>query len=170
MMRATPILAALPVALMGVMLWLSATILTPHAGSLAAFDTRVLGYTLADAQAYLTALDDTGRAVYLVELRVLDTLFPITFALLLGHLTLGAAHWMHPWSRMILVLPAAAYALMDLCENALVAGLIRAGADGVNADMVNLASEFTITKWVLVLISVALLGVLWLLRRKPQQA
>ncbi len=170
MMRAAPILAALSASVFGVMIWLVATVLKPHADGLATFDERVFGYTLLDARAYLDALDSVGRATYLVEIRALDSVFPVVFAMLLGHLTMRCAAWMHPWSRMILVLPAAGYAIMDLGENALVAGLLHAGSDGVSADMVSLASEFTITKWVLLLISLVLLAVLWLVARRKQSA
>lgn len=166
MMRAGPVFAALSASLFGMMMWLSWTVLKPQTGGLAPFDTRVLGYTLAEAQEYLTHLDDTGRAIYLVEMRLLDTAFPIVFACLMGWIAMQLASWVHPWSRLMLVLPAAGYAVMDLCENALVAKLLRAGADGINLEMVSLASQFTVTKWVLLLVSWALLAVLWALRRR----
>lgn len=169
MTRAGPLFAALSASLLGIMAWLSWTVLTPQTGGLAPFDTRVLGYTLADAQDYLIHLGDAGRAVYLVEMRLLDTAFPMAFACLMGWLAMQLAEWVHPWSRLMLVLPAAGYALMDLCENALVANLLRAGAEGIDGDMVSLASEFTVTKWVLLFITWALLAVLWTQRRRTVQ-
>lgn len=169
MMRATPILAALAASLFGVMVWIVHSALKPAAGGLPPFDERVLGYDLEQAQAYLNALDSTGKALYLVELRLLDSAFPVVFALLLGHLIMSQAANMHPWSRLVLVIPAAGYAMMDLCENALVAGLLRAGADGTTPEMVARASQFTVSKWVLLLISLVLLLVLWAVRLRQEK-
>lgn len=170
MIRFGPLLAALSVASFGALVWYSVMVLKPSAGGLLPFDERVLGYTFDDAKAYLTALSNGGRAVYLVEVRILDTVFPIFLALYLGYLAMHlAGDWMHPWSRMILVLPAAGYVLMDLCENALVAEILRAGPQGITTDMVALASEFTVTKWFLVLVSFGVPAVLWLLRRRAKQ-
>ncbi|SMX30175.1 hypothetical protein TRP8649_04317 [Pelagimonas phthalicica] len=169
MMRATPILAALSVSLFGVMLWLVHSVLKPAAQGLAPFDERGLGYSLDDAQTYLSTLDSTGKALYLVELRLLDSAFPVVLALLLGHLIMNQAANMHPWSRLVLVIPAAGYAMMDLCENALVAGLLRAGADGITPEMVARASQFTVSKWVLLLISLGLLLVLSMLRMRQEK-
>ena len=151
------------------MFWLVVTVLKPEAGGLAPFDERFLGYSLAETRLYLQDLSSTGRAVYLLELRLLDSVFPVVFALLLGHLAMQLGAALHPWSRLVLVIPAAGYAMMDLGENALVAGLLRAGPQGVTGDMVDLASQFTVTKWVLLAVSVALLLGLWGLNKRTKE-
>lgn len=117
------------------------------------FDLRVLGYDLAATRDYLTVLTPEGRDVYLGPVRVVDTLVPLLFGLTL---------WLPIRRRPLLwALPAVAYALFDLSENAAVADLLRTGPT-VEAAAVSLASSLTISKFVAfaVAIGVALYG-LW---------
>ena len=150
-------LAALTLSLYAVMAWEVFAILKPAAQGLTPFDMRPLGYTVADVQEYLSRLNDRGRAVYLVEMRLLDSVFPPALALLMGAVLWHLARPWHLWSRMLLLMPIAGYLVMDLCENALVAELLRAGAAAFDHKTAVLASEFTITKWALIVVSVILL-------------
>lgn len=160
MRLALPILAALAATLLAAMGWLTLTVLQPHAGGLPPLDARILGYTPEQALGYLGTLDGTGRSVYLLEMRLLDTLFPPVLAMVAGLAVLALTRGMNLWSRVVLLVPVAGYMVMDLCENALIGELLRAGVDGFDAATAQLASEFTVTKWVLLGISLAMLGIL----------
>jgi hypothetical protein len=117
------------------------------AGGLPVFDLRVGGYTLEEAKAYLAALTPEGREIYLGPVRWIDTLFPGLLAatlycalvVLLRPRLGGAARIV----ALVPIIPAA----FDWLENAAVAAMLRAGADGVTAQMVETASRWTVLKW-----------------------
>lgn len=142
--------------------WVSVTGLLPAAGDLAPFDMRLTGYSVEDARAYLEALSTAGRDLYLGTVRQLDTAFPVVFGAWLAALVWRTARGMMTWSRLVLTLPAWGYAVMDLCENALVADLLRAGAEGFDPQIAVLASEFTVTKYALLVLSALVPVGLWL--------
>ena len=126
------------------------------AGGLTPFDLRPLGYNLADAQAFLTALTPAGRDIYLGPVRIDDTIFPVLFTLTL---CLPIRRWALSWT-----LPALAYGLLDLAENMAVAVLLRAGP-AVEAGQVAWASGLTQAKFASVALAVVIalwgLGVAW---------
>ncbi|MDJ0822919.1 MAG: hypothetical protein QNJ09_14050 [Paracoccaceae bacterium] len=154
-------LAALTAALYAVMAWEVYYILKPAAEGLAPFDMRPMGYTVADVYDYLSRISERGRAVYLVEMRLLGWVFPLLLALLMAAVLWHLARSWHVWSRMLLLMPIAGYMVMDLCENALVGELLRSGADEFDPRTAMLASEFTVTKSALIVVSVILLVGFW---------
>lgn len=159
---ALAVLAALTAAIFARLAWLHRTWLDTARGP--SFDTRFGGYDLAAAQAYLTDLGAAGLGVYAGSAARLDTVFP----LLLG-LVLGAAVWrltrrFNQWSRLVLLLVPAGYVVMDLAENALVQEMLAQGPAALDPHTVSLASRFTMTKFVLLAASAALIAVLALLR------
>lgn len=127
-------------------------------GGHAPLDLRVFGYTPDEARAYLEALDATGRAAYLIQMRALDTVFPPVLAGLLGLMLLSLTAGFYQWSRVVLLVPIGGYVVMDLCENALVAHLLNAGPAGFDVATARLASEFTVTKWMLLTASALLVS------------
>ena len=66
-----PLLTAVVYGILVIGLGLS---LSDMAGGLQPFDLRWQGYDLADTQAYLAALSDAGRALYLGPIRLADPL------------------------------------------------------------------------------------------------
>lgn len=112
--------------------------LSAQSGGGIPFDLRALGYSLADAKAYLAALTPEGTALYLGPIRLNDTVIPILFT---ATLCLPLRRLGELW-----FLPALAYGLFDLAENVAVARLLRAGVD-VEAGAVALASGFTQAKF-----------------------
>ncbi|MGV8987938.1 MAG: hypothetical protein ACOH2H_16825 [Cypionkella sp.] len=111
------------------------------------FDLRPMGYSLAEARAYLAQLTPAGVALYLGPIRLLDTLFVI---LLTATLCLPLRRRGQLW-----FLPALAYGLFDLAENVAVARLLHAGPE-IEAQAVALASGFTQAKFVGVTVAFAL--------------
>lgn len=117
------------------------------------FDLRVLGYSAAEAQAYLDALHPVQVTFYGGILRLLDTAFPMLFGL-----------WLFLSARALDVRPhvliwlGPAYALADLTENALIAQILKWHEAQVPADLVVWASAATQAKFVLLAVTLILLG------------
>lgn len=129
-------------------LW-TVPIIRAEANGLHIFDNRPLGYGLDDAQIFLKALKADGLELYLTLQRTLDTLFPILFSIAMPWaLWLLTEDWKKPL-RFAVCLAGFIGPMCDLTENHFVAGLLRAGPDGVTAQMVAQASAFSVTKWVL---------------------
>jgi hypothetical protein len=156
-MRATWYVWALPLATAlayGVLvLWFGPQV-QAAAGGLMPFDLRPMGYDLDAARLFLTTLTSEGRDVYLVPVRINDTIFPILFTLTL---CLPVRRWTWAWT-----IPALAYGLLDLAENMAVATLLRTGPE-VGSGPVALASALTQAKFAasVVAVGIALWG-LWL--------
>lgn len=127
----------------------------------APFDLRVLGYGLPEAQAYLATLTEAGRALYLGPIRVNDSIFPVLMTLLmLAPLRNGQG------ARLVRALPALAYGLLDLCENGVVAGILRLTPETLGAGQVALASALTQGKFLaFALAAVVALRAVWVNRR-----
>jgi len=132
------------------------------AGGLAPFDLRIGGYGAGAANDYLAALSGAGKTLYLGPVRLLDTLFPMLMAGVLL-LPLGRRAWrgLAQGLRVALGLPALAYGLCDLGENAAISRLLRADLP-VDPEAVRLASLLTQAKFLTfglaVLVALALLG------------
>ncbi|WP_372837349.1 hypothetical protein [Puniceibacterium confluentis] len=137
---ALPLLAALAAALFVALSYYTYTVVIPEAGGLWTFDMRVLGYSAETARHYLETLSSRGRAVYLLEVRWLDTVFPVV----LGTVLVLAAR---AGGARVLVLPAVVYVLLDLLENMFVAQLLRAGAERLDPHLVELAALSTMGKY-----------------------
>lgn len=124
------------------------------AAGLTAFDMRPAGYTPAEARAFLTALGDEGRALYLGPQHLLDLIYPALLAAVL----IGALWVLLPplWLRGSLILAALAGMAADYTENARVAAmLVHTGP--VPDAMVAAASRASQTKSMLT--SVAMLAI-----------
>ncbi len=113
------------------------------AGGLMPFDMRPGGYDLPAAQAYLAALGEEGRAYYLGTQHRLDSLFPglMGLALVLGGFLMMRRPWLWVFVAVVIVAKAA-----DYLENGAVAQMLE--ADEVTADMVMVASRWTLVKTV----------------------
>lgn len=117
------------------------------------FDLRLLGYTLAEAKAYVGQLTPEGLALYLGPIRANDTFFPIWMMVTLMLPQRGRGQF---W-----FLPALVYGLADLGENLAVARLLKAGAE-MQAQDVLWASTLTQVKFAaLALAAVLALWTLW---------
>ncbi len=130
----------------------------PHlhalAGGLAIFDERISGYTPAQARALLSALGGKGRAFYLGAQQWLDTAFPglLALVLILSYRRLYARG-----PALVLAAVALIYAAFDYGENALVARLLQAGDEQVNAQLVEATSRLTRAKYAAVAIALVAL-------------
>lgn len=118
-------------------------------GAQLSFDGRIGGYGLAQAQAYLAWLQDNALTeTYLGTFRRIDSLFPLAMFGLAASAIWGL--WARP-ARMVALLGLALCGVdlaADYTENALVAGLLRAGPEAVTAEAVARASLATQVKWV----------------------
>lgn len=117
--------------------------LSALAGGQAMFDLRPSGYDLTTARTILDGLGAAGRDFYLRVQQPLDALFPPLEALVLS------LAFLRLYSRAVarpLILLAIAAAAFDLMENVGVATMLRAGPDGVSAEMVAVASRWSVMK------------------------
>lgn len=123
-------------------LW-SLPLLMADAGGLPVFDLRPMGYSFDEAQAFLAALSPEGRVFYLDVQQWLDTAYPallgVTLVMAFRFLFRGALRW-------VAIAFALAGTVFDYLENAAVAGMLRAGSEGITPDMVATASRWTLLK------------------------
>jgi hypothetical protein len=163
-------LAAATLALYATMVFWSLPRVAAAAGGLTPFDMRPLGYSEAEARAFLVALSDPGHSFYLHVQQGLDTPYPVllgvTLALALRWLFRGCPAWL----VIGLVAIALGSAVFDELENYRVAGLLRQPVDGVTAGQIAAASRATVLKslcgavaWLAVLLGI---GRRALLRRR----
>jgi hypothetical protein len=106
---------------MAMVIWTLPAIATA-AGGLAVFDMRPTGYSPQEARAFLAALTDEGRALYLGPQRLLDLFYPAMLAVVLG-----GAIWVlvrFAWLRRVLLAIVLGGMLADYWENALVKDLL----------------------------------------------
>ncbi|MCB1430744.1 MAG: hypothetical protein KDJ66_16720 [Nitratireductor sp.] len=128
-------------------------------GGMPVFDLRIAAYTADQARTYVNALGESGRAFYLGPVRILDTIFPISFTLAL---LLGFSRWItRPRSgiRSALILVAIVYLVCDLWENAGIAAMISMPQD-IDPAMVKQIHLVTLAKWFYALFAFA--AWLWL--------
>ena len=118
------------------------------------FDLRPMGYSLDDAQAFLSALGDVGRAQYQGPQRSLDLVYPC----LMGA-SLALAAWLFTprfWALPVITLAVLA-AGFDLAENRAVAELLVLGADGIDVQDVTRASQASLLKSVATMLAMLIL-------------
>jgi hypothetical protein len=139
-------LVALTLTTYAAMLTWSLPTLSAAAGGLAPFDMRPGGYGLAEAEAFLRALTPDGRHFYKTVQHRLDIAYPGLLALTLFLAIVGAAPRRFGLWRYALATPAIGVAVFDWFENAAVAGMLRAGVDGLTGAMVASASTWTVLK------------------------
>jgi hypothetical protein len=151
------------------MLFWTLPAISAAAGGAAPFDLRPLGYSVGEAQAFLAALTDQGRQIYLDVQQRLDIAYPALLAIVLG---LGSALIFPPRfgnRKWLSALTPAAGMLFDYRENALVRRMLNSPPDALNPDLVAAASNATMLKSVFTFISMSallVLCVLWLRRRR----
>ncbi len=157
-------LAAMLTVYLAMLLW-SLPHLAVLAGGAKMFDLRPTGYDLATATALIGALGAEGQGFYLTVQQGFDTAFPMLKAvvLILAFFRLYPARLAAP-----LGLIALATSLFDELENAAVAVMLRAGAEGLTAEMVTSASHWTQVKSAgdTLLMVLLLIGLAWGLWRR----
>ena len=139
-----------------------------EAQGLLPFDLRPLGYTYAEATAFLAALSPAGRDIYLTIQHRLDLAYPALLALTLAFaiLLLGPRSWKRV--RWIVALMPVPGAVFDYLENAEVAKMLRAAPEAVTPEIVEIANRWTLLKsgsTTIVMVIVLLLLVGWFYRR-----
>lgn len=136
-------------------------------GGMVIFDSRLAGYSLEDARAFVAALSADQRAAYLGPFRVIDTVFPVL---------LTAYLWRNIWvgttgesagMRTSALLGPALYLVFDLMENAQVATMVRADAV-LDAALVGRTSTLTQAKWMCLALSLLVMFWAWRFARKER--
>jgi len=152
-------------------LW-SLPLISEMAGGGAPFDMRPGGYSLDEAQVFLTAINAMGRDFYLNTQQLLDlsypTLFAISVAIPLARLV------PRYWGKTLATLAVSA-AVFDHFENSAVAVMLRVEPDALTEVMVSTASNWTLAKSISTTIASAALlmvlctkGIVWLRNRNAQ--
>lgn len=123
-------------------LW-SLPYIAQEAGGLMPFDVRPMGYSVAEAQEFVSALSPAGRAFYLGTQHTLDIVYPalIGLVLVLGVQLLFKA----PVSSVLSIIALMASA-SDYLENYLIASVLSEAGAMVDANLVNVASVLTVSK------------------------
>jgi hypothetical protein len=157
---------------LAMVLW-SIPALSRDAGGLAVFDMRPGGYTFDEARAFLAALSPDGARFYANVQHRLDAAYPALLALTLGWaiLRLAPARW-GVW-RYVLAATAIPGMVFDYLENADVAAMLKAGADGITPALVETASFHSRAKAAASTVSMTILLLLlavWLFRRVTRKA
>ena len=137
------------------------------AGGLPPFDMRPGGYDFDEAQAFLSALSEKGRTLYLGPQQRLDLVFPAALALGLGLALYRLAPLNRFWRLCLAAIPLAGMAF-DYLENAAVRAMLLASPSALQPEQVETASRFTTAKAVFDSAAYALLLlflVLWAVRR-----
>lgn len=140
------LLSAVMLAIYFTMVLWSLPIIAADTGGLMAFDLRAAGYSYAEAQEFLAALSDYGRAFYLNVQHRLDSAYPALMAVVLVFAFIGLFRGVLRWLAIGLALAGAGF---DYMENAAVAVMLRASAvagDGLTEMMVATASRWTVLK------------------------
>lgn len=154
-------LALLTAILYSGLAWLWHAKLIPGSGGHQPFDARFFGYTAAEGQAYLAALTDEARTVYLTDVRLLDSISPFALTALLGVLIL---RYTRGFWRLLVILPLG-YLAADLLENARVAQLLL--QDVVTPQMIEAASQATVAKYGFLMITTIALGAVFVTTKRP---
>jgi hypothetical protein len=144
----------LSVACFAYLAWFSGAFLTPGE-TLKPFDAHLLGYTPEQARAYLGALNPAATSMYLSHFRLWDTVFPALLTFTMCGVIWTRATGVRSWLRLILLIFPTSYLVMDYAENALVAELLVTGP-AVTDDQIAQASRYTVLKWGLIAVSLAL--------------
>lgn len=137
------------------------------AGGLAPFDLRPLGYSEAEARAFLSAITAEGRAFYIRVQHGLDVAYPALLALTL---TLSFGRLVRSGGlRLVLILVAMGAMAADYTENALVAAMLSQPPEAVPATLIAQASLATLVKGLLstvALVALLVAGIARLRRRR----
>ncbi|GAA6201921.1 hypothetical protein [Aquicoccus sp. SU-CL01552] len=114
---------AAALAVYGAMVGWTLPAISRDAAGLAPFDMRPMGYSVAEARAFLAALGAEGRALYLGPQHALDLVYPALLAVVL----IGAVRALIGplWLRWGLSLLALGGVAADYLENARVGAMLR---------------------------------------------
>ena len=149
------LLAAMLAAWLSMNLWTVPRI-EALSGGLRLLDMRFKGYSLDEARAFVAAIGDEGTALYLGLQLWLDYVFPP----LLGAVLFLLYRWLFPGlAGLVIGTISLTYVLADFLENAAIATMLRAGADGLTPEMAVAANQWTTTKWSLALVGLVTLSV-----------
>jgi len=160
-------------AIYSVMVGITLPRIAAEAGGLMPFDLRPLGYTLAEAKAFLTGLSPVGKDIYLSVQHKLDLAYPALLAvtLALAIVLLAPSRWRKfRWLVALLPIPGAVF---DYLENDLVAQMLNTAPHALTPKLVVMASQWTVLKSAtsaLAITFVLLLLVGWLYRRLAGRA
>lgn len=128
------------------------------------FDMRYFGYTIDQADAYLSALSPVQVAFYRNVQHTLDLFFPPLWALTLFFAIAALApRWLGAW-RWALAAIALPTAFLDWQENFAVGRMLAVGAGKLSEELVQPASQWTVLKFGLNFTVLALLLVLLVAR------
>lgn len=128
--------------------------ITRAADGLAPLDTRLLGYSVDEARAFLTALSDEGRRIYLGVQHRMDNAFPVLYGGLLAMAIWRLSGTITPILRAVLsVFPLIAMSF-DYLENARVRALLLADPDTIPPEAIVAANSATLGKTMLGAIAV----------------
>ena len=119
-----------------------------------ALDNRYEGYTRQEVHDLFHNIGPNGREVYMVTALTLDVLFPLTFGLLMVFIVVR--NYPAKVGRWLLLLPILVV-LFDLLENFTIAHLAWHYKPDELAPLADVASFFTMTKWVLAAVAVTVL-------------
>lgn len=157
-------LAAMSVPWLVMNLW-TAPRIEQLAGGSRLLEMRLTGYSFEDARGFVAAIGDEGAKLYLDVQLWLDMAFPP----LLGAVLFLGYQWLFPGlpGRVIGTISLGSI-LVDYLENAAVAAMLRAGADGMTPQMAATANFWTTTKWGLAFVGAVtlLIGIALRLRRR----
>jgi hypothetical protein len=160
------ILAAMMAAWAGMNLW-SAPKIEELSGGLRLLDMRVTGYSFDEVKVFLTAIGDEGVELYLGPQLWLDMIFPP----LLGAVLYFSFRWLFPGSiGLIIGVASLSSIIVDYLENAALAAMLRAGADGLTPQMVATANLWTRTKWSLAFVGLVALTIGIVLRLRGRKS
>lgn len=132
------------------LLGVGALLLVPASDGQLPPDAWITGYDAPQVAAWLVAMGEEGRAIYLGPVNWLDTLFPPLLGLLLASVIwrLGRG-----WLAVVPFL----YTATDLWENTVLRGIVRSG----DASFAEHASSLTQGKYALLALALALLWMVW---------
>ncbi len=148
------------------LIWVLLNNVMPGANGQLPPDLQILGYTPETLARFMAALTPEARDALTGPVRLLDTAFPLVFGVFLCALSWRLSTRQHAWSRMVLLIPPVGFAVMDLCENVLIQELVAAPGP-MDVSTAVLASEFTVTKFLLLFASLVALVATWARGRRP---
>ena len=114
-------------------------------GGLPSFDMRPGGYDFGEAHAFLAALSEKGRTLYLGPQQRLDLVFPAALALGVGLALYRLAPLNRFWKLFFAAIPVAGM-VFDYLENAAVRAMLVAGPSTLQPEQVEAASRMTTAK------------------------
>ena len=139
-------LVALTLVIYFTMILWSLPVVSAAAGGLVPFDMRPSGYSFDAAHAFLSAITPDGSAFYRGTQQMLDIAYPTLLAVVLVIALWNLAKRLPVWARYVLIALPIIGSVADHLENAAVSGMLQAGPDALTAEMVAIASRWTLIK------------------------